>query len=176
MVFRSRTAIICSPSILLSDYVISLPSLLSLLQCQNLLLLRSKKTSKRDSHTDFPPSTTNLSNWKNWLTTVCLYLFSVSNVLCFSLCSNVRTVMAEKTECYVRAAIPPRRRDPSRGDNEVYSGDDVYLHRLQLLQALLHQLLDLSRVLHVLVLSKCISCPPLRVFSKVVGCELFPLP
>lgn len=50
-----------------------------------------------------------------------------------------------------------------------------HLHHLQLLQALLHQLLDLSLVLDRLVLTERVPCPPLRVFSEIVRCELLAL-
>lgn len=48
----------------------------------------------------------------------------------------------------------------------------AHLHHLQLLQALLHQLLYLPLVVDRLVLPECISCPPLCIFPEVVRGEL----
>lgn len=50
-----------------------------------------------------------------------------------------------------------------------------HLHHLQLLQALLHQLLYLPLVLDRLVLAERVPCSPLRVFSEIVRCELLAL-
>ena len=50
-----------------------------------------------------------------------------------------------------------------------------HLHHLQLLQALLHQLLYLPLVLDRLVLAERVPCPPFRVFSEIVGRELLAL-
>lgn len=54
--------------------------------------------------------------------------------------------------------------------------ENPHLQHLQLLQPLLYQLLDPARVLNRLVLMKCISRSPLRVFAIVVDCKLLPLP
>lgn len=50
-----------------------------------------------------------------------------------------------------------------------------HLHHLQLLQALLHQLLYLPLVFDRLVLAERVPCPSLRVFSEIVRCELLAL-
>ncbi len=48
----------------------------------------------------------------------------------------------------------------------------TYLENLQLLEAILNQLLDLSRVLLALVLAKGGSRPALGVFAEIVCAEL----
>lgn len=48
----------------------------------------------------------------------------------------------------------------------------TYLENLQLLEPVLHQLLDLARVLLALVLAKGVSCSALGVLAEVVCAEL----
>lgn len=60
---------------------------------------------------------------------------------------------------------------PPEGEHETWP----HLHHLQLLQALLHQLLYLPLVLDRLVLAERVPCSPLRVFSEIVRCELLAL-
>lgn len=50
-----------------------------------------------------------------------------------------------------------------------------YLHRLELLQPLLDQLLDLARILNRNIFSKSISGPSPRIFAEIVGVEFFAL-
>lgn len=55
-------------------------------------------------------------------------------------------------------------------------GSVKYLQALELLQAMLNQLLDLSGVLFLAMLPECISRPSLRILAEIVGGELIALP
>ena len=52
----------------------------------------------------------------------------------------------------------------------------THLHHLQLLKSSLNELLDLSRILYVGILSKRVSCSSLCVLFEVVRRELVALP
>jgi len=59
---------------------------------------------------------------------------------------------------------------------EELSDNGLPLEDLEVLQALLNQLLDPARVVHRPVVAEGISRPPLRVLSVVIGGELLALP
>lgn len=67
-VCRPRVCYSDLPWLLLPHDVISSVFLLPLSVVSNI-----SKRERSFDHTVLPPSTTNLSSWKNWLTTVCLY-------------------------------------------------------------------------------------------------------
>ena len=97
----------------------------------------------------FPPSTTSRSSWKNWLMTVWRY----SRYQCLA-----------RMVCDVSPHLAW-----SPGKRSIYP----YLHNLQLLLPLLHQLMSLLlRQGLSMVLPKRISRTPFGVFSEVVGGEV----
>lgn len=109
-------------------------------------------------HTVFPPSTTNRSSWKNWLITVCLCSCRVSHG------SHGHLTFED-------APLIHPYRESSTGTLWC-----THLQCLELLQALLHQLLNLSLVLHILMFPEWIPRPALRILSEVVCRKLFALP
>lgn len=83
--------------------------------------------------------------------------------------ASTRATSASRTQVSLYSRGEGFRQTPAAGGGP---GRWAHLHHLQLLQALLHQLLYLPRLLDRLVLPKCISCPPLRVFPEIVRVEL----
>lgn len=111
-----------------------------------------------------PPSTTNLSSWKNCETTVCLCSHTMSaNQSSFSF-KTTSSIHISRAVPQVHAAkpLPPYSHNKS----------ETHLQNLQLLQPLLHRLLRLARIRLADVLSESVSCAPLGIFAEIVRGEL----
>lgn len=111
-------------------------------------------TKTRKEHTDIPPSTTSRFDWYIWLITVWR---------CVERTKNQRQ-HRHPTQSHTHMPIP------LLGNIEM-----AHLQHLQLLQPLLHQLLDPARVVDAPVVAERIPRAALGVFPEVVGVELVAL-
>jgi len=108
--------------------------------------------------TVFCPSTTNLSNWKNWLTTVCLC---------------ITTPLQQNSSHYSPSIfhISNPVTVPLRSHSRLHYS--THLHHLQLLQPPLYQLLHLPLPQSsIMIFPKCVFRSSLCVFAEIVGGEL----
>lgn len=132
---------------------------------------------------DFPPSTTNRSSWKNWLTTVCLC--GGRSAWCTACCRfewhllplpsavSRRLWRALRKSRALDALAALRFQNTSSSDTlSLRQLRATYLEHLQLLQTMLHQLLYPPRIALCAVLPECIPCSSLGVLAEVVCGEL----